>query len=400
MRDGIIEDTPVAQCATGCRVRGAHLSSCLDPCGEACDRRCDEHCRGCQPKRAHGNLAVCRHCRDQVALAINAIPTLVSWIATQDTPSSGAAPSSGDKIKRTKKSPPLPFRADAIDAADALHALLVSWVRTVVEKRPGALTGPDLAGSVSTRKVLADRTGAVVGLGVTRPPRASAGRHTADVTDLAPATGAEGPSARMVERFVDRLNAKGEWADEDWVIAPSPTRNAATWLAPHLEWALEQPWAGDMVHELTTAVRQARRRWPVEPRPEVAEAECFDCGAQLQRPVGDKGYEDDYVCSGCQRRYTYLDYLRALRQLHEDKRRDMRARVEAGDEEGGTELAFVAVKAAAEWVGRKEWTIRGWIRDELVRSRKLSGEVRVHLYDVTREHMARPERKRVCLPDE
>lgn len=390
MRDGIIEDTPVAQCATGCRVRGEHLSSCTDPCGEDCDRRCTEHCRGCRPKRSTGDLVVCKHCREQAQAAINAIPNLVTWIAAQDAPSSGAA--SGDKIKRTKKSPPLPFRADAIDTSDALHALLVSWVRMVVEERPGGMAGPNLAGSAS------DEGGAVVGLGVAHHARTPGGREGEDRAELRPAAGAEGPSAVQYSKHTDRLNAKGEWADDDWIIAPSPTRNAATWLNQHLDWALKQPWAGDLVNEITTAVRQARRRWPVEAQPEVAEAECFDCGGELQRLVGDKGYEDDYVCSGCRRRYTFVEYMLALRQLHEDKRGDMRARVEAGDELSGNELAFVAVKAAAVWVGRKEWTIRGWIRDELVRSRKVGSEVQVHLYDVTREHMTRPERKRgVCV---
>lgn len=384
MRDGIIEDTPVAQCATGCRVRGQHQADCTNPCGDDCERRCDDHCRGCRPKRAVDDLAVCRHCRDQVALAVTSIPTLVSWISAQDAPSAGGGGGqSGDKIKRTKKSPPLPFRADAVDTADALHSLLVAWVRMVIEERPGGLTGPNLTGSVSSRKVLADGTGAVVGLGVNNPSRAAAGRRTDDGR-------------------TDRLNYKGQWADDgDWVIEPAPTRNAATWMAQHLEWALQQPWAGDMVHELTTAVRQARRRWPVEAEPEVAEAECFDCGHELQRLVGDRGYEDDYVCVGCKRRYTYAAYVLALKQLHEEQRTDMRARVEAGDEESGAELVFVAVKAAAEWVGRKEWTIRTWIREELVRSRKVGPEVQVHLYDVTREHMSRPERRRgVCAPAE
>lgn len=236
VRDGIIEDTPVAQCATGCRVRGQHLGDCIDPCGDDCDRRCDDHCRGCRPKRASGGLVVCRGCEGRVHRAITNAPRLVAWIRIHDVPSSGSQQDS-DNIKRTKKSPPLPFRADAIDTADELHSMLAAWCQTIAEEHPGALAGPDLRGSVRSRKVLADQTGAVVGLGV-------------------------------------QLRT---WGIGHAVPRSVPTENAASWLTRQLPWALAQSFADELVREVSEAVETAGYRWPVEERPVRLPIPCDEC---------------------------------------------------------------------------------------------------------------------------
>lgn len=392
------EDTSVSDCLTGCKVRGEHKTECLVPCSEECARRCREHCTGCRPHRSEEGSGVCKRCRERVSEAIPLIPKLVTWIGTQDTPSTGSQRGPTDKpIMRTKKSPPLPFAADAVDAADALHALLASWCRIVVEERPGNLTGPDLRGSVSSRRVLADDTGDIIGLGVSHAPRHAAGRtrideqHLDRLDDDAP-----GLIRVQVTNWTDRLDDKGQWGDADWVVESAPTQRAADWLMGQLDWALAQPFAGDLVREISEATWTTRRRWPIEAEPIVAEAECFNCGNKLVRLSGDDGYENDFRCTGCPEKYDTQRYNQALADLRQDKRAAMDARIEAGQEEADDDLVYVAIEDAVTWTGRKAWTIRGWAQQGLIRRRTVGSQVQVHLYDVTREHNTRGTRARSC----
>lgn len=39
---------------------------------------------------------------------------------------------------------------------------------------------------------------------------------------------------------------------------------------------------------------------------------CFDCGARLERKLTDGGFEDEWTCRGCRRRYSQTDYNLAL----------------------------------------------------------------------------------------
>lgn len=236
MRDGIIEDTPVAQCATGCRVRGQHQGDCTNPCGGDCDRRCVAHCRGCRPKRAAANLTVCSTCAAKLRRALVQAPRLVAWIGVHDVPSSEQR-EPDESSKKGKKTPPLPFRADAVDTADEIHALLCTWAHTIVDEHPGALRGPDLSGSVRARRVLADRTGDVIGLAVNRG-----------------------------------------WGTGDTVPPAMPTERAASWLLTHSDWALARPWADAFVTEISEAVFTAQHRWPTTEEVSRLPTACHVCG--------------------------------------------------------------------------------------------------------------------------
>lgn len=284
--------TDTQECATGCKSRGNHASDCTNPCSDDCDRRCREHCRGCQARRAVEGLSVCKGCVQKINSAVAKIPRLVAWISVHDVPSSGSAPSK-DFIKRTKKAPPLPFRADAVDDADELHALLVSWCQTVADEHPHPLAGPDLRGSRITHKANGDPTGRVVGLAVSV--------RTWRGADWSPS------SAQ---------------ANTDTVPYQAATERAAKWMLAQLAAPIDNPlshaWSSEMVAEICEAVRMAERRWPTEPQPEVMDPPCLDCRGQLVKQVheiADDAGDDRFVCRRCKRVYTLRDYNLALGNL-------------------------------------------------------------------------------------
>lgn len=287
------DERSAVPCATGCRVRGEHAGDCAVPqCGEGCQRNCREHCRGCRPRFCAEGYRVCKVCVQKINSAVSKIPRLVAWIAVHDVPSSGSAPSK-DLIKRTKKAPPLPFRADAVDDADELHALLVSWCQTIADEHPHDLAGPDLRGSRITHKANGDPTGRVVGLAVSTRTWRAADWH-----------------------------ASSHQANTDTVPYQAATERAAKWmlaqLAASTDNPLSQPFAADMVGEICEAVRMAERRWPTEPQPEVMDPPCLDCQGQLTKQVhevnADAG-DDRFVCRRCKRVYTLRDYNLALGEL-------------------------------------------------------------------------------------
>lgn len=239
--DDIREPVHGRPCATGCRRDGRHIDTrdprtdaCTLPCAPDCPRRCRAHCRGCEPRPALTDAAVCGRCAGQTRRAIAATPALVAWIRAQDEPaaSTGTEPKLGGS-----KNAPLPFRADAIDTADELHAVLAAWCRTIVDEHPAGFTGPDLTGSVRARRVLADNTGPVIGLGIGRT-----------------------------------------WGTGDTVAPAQPTERAARWLLTHLEWALTRDWAPDLVRELTAIVTAAEHRWPTAEPPTRLPTVCPSCG--------------------------------------------------------------------------------------------------------------------------
>jgi hypothetical protein len=45
---------------------------------------------------------------------------------------------------------------------------------------------------------------------------------------------------------------------------------------------------------------------------------CFDCGGQLERRLTKTGFEDQWTCTRCRRRYTYAEYNFALRASLEE----------------------------------------------------------------------------------
>lgn len=220
---------------------------------------------------------MCSRCAGRLRRALVVLPGLVAWVRAQAEPS--MAVSDEPMRKDAKKSPPVPVRLDAVDAADELHALLAAWCRAVVEEHPTTSRGPDLTGSVRARRVLADMTGPVVGLAgpggrmSLTPPRVTEDRHV-----LTPGPGREGPVAVRYVRHRDEIDASGGWrGDSGTVSAVPPTEHAAAWLTAHLTWALGRAWAGELVDELADAVETAERRWPRDERPARLPTTCPAC---------------------------------------------------------------------------------------------------------------------------
>jgi hypothetical protein len=92
-------------------------------------------------------------------------------------------------------------------------------------------------------------------------------------------------------------------------------RAAAKYLEVHSRWAANShpafdEYASDLqaLHARLEAVpdRSARRI--------VADADCFECGGELERKLTDAGYDDQFTCCRCGRRYTWQGYLLALQQ--------------------------------------------------------------------------------------
>lgn len=51
---------------------------------------------------------------------------------------------------------------------------------------------------------------------------------------------------------------------------------------------------------------------------ERANVACFDCDSDLERKLGDGGFDDAWTCRGCRRRYTIAEYNFALRARLEE----------------------------------------------------------------------------------
>ncbi len=246
----------IRPCLSGCMRGGRHLADCANPCPDECQRRCPDHCTGCVPRTATGDLLVCPGCERRIEKAVGSIPDLVVWIRSQDVPGARVLDDTGGGGGR--KAPPAPLRLDAVDAADELHAMLASWCKLIVEEYPGDLRGPDLTGSVRSRRVLADQTGDTVGLGVAHLPRSADGRRTPG--------------------HVDHLDIKGGWREGEWVMSSPATERAAKWLTNWLSWALAQPWADEFVREVSEAALTAEARWPRRERPTPLPTACPGCG--------------------------------------------------------------------------------------------------------------------------
>lgn len=324
-RHQFVDPTPVRSharevhpCLRGCCHRSKHVEDC-----EA--QYTAEGCWGCLPRLAgeHDDYTVCKHCVDKAERAVGKLPALVAHIRTQAEPGRGGE---GPKVKASKEAP-VPTRIGAIDAADELHAQLARWCDVVLQARndnPGhKLTGPDLLTGTGHRDSL-------TGLTVRHHP---AQRAVERFEILAPEPGAEGPIAVRYHRHRDRLDEKARWQDDTAGCKPVPvTERAGQWLAAHLPWVLEQHWAAEFVDELLDVVRRVESRWSPLPRAEKAEADCFDCDSPLFRRAGDEGYGDEYECSGCRKKYTYAQYLLAVKQRL-DRERD-RLILEAAEQAG------------------------------------------------------------------
>lgn len=210
----------ITYCAKGCTVRGRHLEQCTDT-----------ECRGCLPRRAkYGRL--CGWCWQRLNADVVDAPTLVEHLREVAEPdAAAAAPSDSRSYRDPAEGSAL---SAAVDAADEIHAVLASWALLIVDEHPAGLTGPDQRAWRSTTPYLA--------------------------TDKE-----TGERYQMYEHPVGFRDA-------------AATGRLVRWLLPHLTWAAEQDWIGDMRRELGHLMATTRARWPMEEseRP-VPFATCSEC---------------------------------------------------------------------------------------------------------------------------
>jgi len=209
-----------AVCVTGCTTRGQHTSDCGG--GE---------CRSCRPRPASfGRL--CSWCWQRLNADVVDSPGLVEHLRAEAEPDAAAAPPSDTRGHSDPAEGSV--LSAAIDAADELHACLASWAQEIVDKHPANLTGPSEAG----------------------------GWRSQTSTRVDHETGEVYLSESRVIGFHD----------------PAATAALVNWLLPHLAWASEQDWAGEMRNELGEMVGTTKARWPMEERSRpVLNATCSDC---------------------------------------------------------------------------------------------------------------------------
>lgn len=207
-------------CASGCTIRGEHTT--------ACDHAT---CRGCLPRPIDDPRTICDRCEGALRHDLVAAPDLVAHLRTLLEPAVGEPI---EHLGKTAKhpTPPAPLNVSAVAAADDLHAQLASWVLLVIDER--RVSGPSWVGSIV---------------------RPGTKRKTA-----------------------------GEVVYEDprviGVRDPASTARLVRWLLPHTQWVAEQPWAADMVGEVTRLVRTLTARWPTEERPTYLPVPCPACGCE------------------------------------------------------------------------------------------------------------------------
>lgn len=220
-------------CQSGCTVPRQHHAECADL----------ETCHGCLPRPADDASAVCRSCRGRLHDALVRLPDLVQHIREHVVPGSPG----GDSVHvRGTRTPPAPLSVPAVDDADALHSMLAAWCGEVMDGRD--VRGPVWRGTM----VLA------------AAKRTLEGRHRVGCSGRR-CTGC------AVAYAPPRVFGLAAAADG------TPTSALVEWLHPHLDWALAQAWADEIVYEVTAQVRTVGSRWPVEERPTRCAAPCPAC---------------------------------------------------------------------------------------------------------------------------
>ncbi|HLS02410.1 MAG TPA: hypothetical protein VK054_10605 [Beutenbergiaceae bacterium] len=183
-------------CAAGCTSRNRHNPECQAQ---------EVGCTGCRPRPAEYGL-LCRRCHFQLSENLIDAPGLIKHLRAQIFPSNQTT--TDTPFITGTKTPPAPADLSAIDAADELHATLISWALLVQEEHPAGLRGPTMTG---TQWASADRP---------------IGAHTR--ADITPVT---------------------------------------QWLLTHLQWIEKQDWAGEIATDLQNHRNTALARWPLETRP-------------------------------------------------------------------------------------------------------------------------------------
>ena len=232
--------------------------SCLSGCtirGQHSTTCAVDPCTGCLPRPATPPRKVCDTCRSRLAGAIARTPALIDHLRSMIEP--GAA--GGEKQGKRGKSdaPPAPLNVSAMSAADDIVAMLAHWADWITSRR-------DLAAS---RGVLRGDHGQAVGL----------------------------PGLRQPDLRVCAL------------------------LAAHLDWALQQDEAGEMVGEITTLVHTTEARWPTDDTGAWSQVRCPECGSKSVHvgPPGGKYMPRHIACrmDGCGRSWTEDEWDRYVTGL-------------------------------------------------------------------------------------
>ena len=92
-------------------------------------RLCIGHHRGPRPTVTR---YLCRHCIDDLERDLAETPALAELVA-RDFLAAGQGGAGSDESRKTKGSPPLPLRVEALDALRDLQDVLISWTLMVAE---------------------------------------------------------------------------------------------------------------------------------------------------------------------------------------------------------------------------------------------------------------------------
>lgn len=239
-------------CARGCTLDGQHAPPCDG-----------NDCGGCLPRPADtGHL--CERCYTALRRDLATAPSLINWLRQHVEP---GGPRQDGKTTGTRN-PPAPLSADAVAAADDLHAMLASWVLLILEEHPSRLHGPSWEGSavrpVSKRTV-------------------DGGEWQARVYEDARVVGVEPPRQHELTWPLDRLGYPVELGYApprtvtytEHIDATSPVTK---WLLTQLDWCAAQDWAGEMAREVTETTATLLARWPQEARARtITDLPCPKC---------------------------------------------------------------------------------------------------------------------------
>ncbi len=99
-----------------------------------------------------------------------------------------------------------------------------------------------------------------------------------------------------------------------------PTLRAASrYLEIHARWAANShPAFDEYLSDLKSLHAQLENATSRSQRRIIAEADCFECAGDLERQVTESGYDDQWTCQRCGRRYSWESYLLALRAKLEE----------------------------------------------------------------------------------
>jgi hypothetical protein len=129
---------------------------------------------------------------------------------------------------------------------------------------------------------------------------------------------------------------------------------------------------GSLLHQMENVLHAGDR-------PDVSRVPCLSCGTRLQKQWADQADHDYWRCPVCGDRYDHGRYQRAQYDQLASRGADR----------------FVPLMDAVAVTGRSEETVRSWVREGLVDSRREPGRPReVWWPDVRDRHRVTPVRSR------